>query len=217
MDLQTSYRVYSRYYRKIGPFLKNPRVRAYTILILSLLTMSFFGMFAIKPTLKTIAHLKREIDDSQLVNEALEQKIISISQIKEEYKKFENDFPFVTEAMPSEPKFSFFLKDLETLAQEVGATISGINLSSVDLTLKNNQSPIKISSSLILSGNYSSCRDFLARLLNSRRIYTVDTFRINSDSKVEDTIKLDLKINTYYFQPLEGKNLSLDSKVLSKL
>jgi len=184
------------------PFLKKPQVKAYTMFILSLLTMSFFGVFAIKPTLKTITRLKREINDSQLVNEALEQKIISLSQIKEEYKKIEVDLPLISNALPPEPKFSFFLQDLETLAQETGATISGVKLESVDLTKKDSQVSIQISASLTLSGSYSSCRNFLDRLLNNSRIYMVNSFEIDSNSKGEiNIIKLSLKVNTYYLKP----------------
>lgn len=199
MDLKTSYRVYSRYYKKIGPLFKKPRVKAYTMLILSLFTMSFFGVFAIKPTLKTIAHLQKEITDSQLVNEALEKKIIHLSQIKEEYKKIEDDFPRISKVLPSEPQFSFFLEDLEKLAKVVGATISGVRLESIDLTKKDSQSSSKISCSLILHGDYSSCKDFLDRLLNISRIYTVDKLEIRSDLKEgTNAIKLDLNVNTYY-------------------
>lgn len=199
MRLQTSYRVYSRYYQKIGPLFKKPRVQAYTMLILSLLTMSFFGIFAIKPTLKTIAQLQKKIADSRIVNEALEQKIIHLSQSKEEYKKIENDLPLISKALPKEPQFSFFLKDLESLTQAVGATISSVRLESIELTKKNSQSSTKISGSLKLLGDYSSCKDFLNRLLTSARIYTVDSFEIRPNLKEEPrAIKLDFNINAYY-------------------
>lgn len=189
-----SYKSYSRYYKKIEPIFKKPRVRAYTMLILSFFTMSFFGVFAIKPTLKTIAGLKKKINDGQLVNEALEQKIINLSQVKEEYKKIENDLPLISKALPSEPKFSFFLKDLEALAQEAGVTISGVKLGTIDLIQDDLQSPIKISSSLSIKGDYLSCKKFLEKLLDHSRIYLVDRFEISPDSK-EGVIIINLSVS----------------------
>lgn len=204
MRLQTNYKTYSRYYKSLGPLLKKPRVRAYTMFILSFLTMSFFGIFAIKPTLQTITQLRREITDSQLVNDALEQKIITQSQLKEEFKKIEKDLPLISKALPSEPSFSFFLQDLEDLAQETETTVSGVKINSVDLTKKETKSSISVSSSFALSGDYSACKNFLERLLNNSRLYTVDRFEIRSNPTGIKTIKLDLGIDAYYFLALSG-------------
>ena len=197
-----SHKPYSQRYKKIGPFFKKPRMRAYTMLILSFFTMSFFGVFAIKPTLQTIAGLKKKINDSLLVNEALEKKIINLSQVKEEYKKIENDLSLISKALPSEARFSFFLKDLETLAQEAGATISGVKLETIDLTQKDLQSPIKISSFLTLEGDYFSCKKFLEKLLNHSRIYLIDRFEIRSDLKEEGItiINLGVRVDTHYLK-----------------
>lgn len=199
MKLPTNYRAYSRYYRNIGPFLEKPRIRAYTMLILSFFTMSFFGIFAIKPTLTTIAQLRKQIADSQLFNEKLERKIITLSQLKEEHKKIENDLPLLSKALPSEPKFYSFLQDLERFAQETGTTISSVRLESIDLTKKDTKSPTKIAASLTLEGNYSASQEFLNRLLNANRIYTLDRFGIHSNPKSGENItNLDLSVNSYY-------------------
>ena len=199
MDSKTSYKSYFRYYKKIGPLLKKPRVKAYTMLVLSFFTMSFFGVFAIKPALKTIARLKKEISDSRKVNQALEKKIINLSSLKEEYQKIETDIPLISKALPSQPQLPSFLKDLEIFAQEVGATISGIRVQKVALTKEGSRTSTKISSSLTLNGDYFSCKKFLNRLLNAKRIYTVESLEIRADLKrKESIIKLDLKVNAYY-------------------
>lgn len=198
MKLPPQYKIYSRYYQNIGPFFKKPRVRAYTVLILSFFTMSFFGVFAIKPTLTTIARLQREIADGQILNEKLERKIITLSQLKEQRDKMENDLPLVSKALPSEPKFYSFLQDLEHFAQETNATISSVRLEAINLTKKHIDSPTKITASLTLAGDYSATYEFLNRLLNDSRIYTLDRFDIQSTLKGENVIKLDLKVNSYY-------------------
>lgn len=199
MDLQRSYKVYSRYYRKIGPVFKKPRVKAYTMLILSFFTMSFFGFFAIKPTLTTIFQLRKKIADSQSVNRTLEQKIIHLFQLKEEYEKLEKDLPLITAALPAEPQVYSLLKNLEDLAQATGATISGVRVNNVNLADNQSPSSNKLSCSVILEGSYSACRQFLDRLLNTSRIYKTDRFEMRSGSKREASVlKLDLNLEAYF-------------------
>jgi len=187
------------YRKNIRPFLKKPKVQAYTMLILSLLAMSFFGFFAIRPTLKTIVGLQREIKDSQLVNQALEEKIIALSQAKEEYGKIENDLPLLAKALPAEPKFSFFLEDLENLAKETGITLSGVRLETVDLNQEDLQTPTQITSSLSVEGDYFTGKEFLEHLLNDSRIYLVDRFEINSKEGVS-LLDLSLRVDGYYLK-----------------
>lgn len=200
MNWQTNYRTYSRYYKKIGPLFKKPRVKAYTMLILSFFTISFFGFFAIKPTLKTIAHLKKEIADSLEVNAALERKISQISQAKEEYQKIEDSLPLITKALPSDPQLPLFIKDLENLVQEAEATISSMKVAEVELSKKEFESSTTIPCSLSIEGTYLADKKFLDRLFSTSRLYTIESFEIFSKPKEAVwVVKLDLRIKTYYF------------------
>ncbi len=50
-----SLHTYERYYKRIEPILEGRKAAGYLVLILTFATLAFFGYFAIKPTLATIA------------------------------------------------------------------------------------------------------------------------------------------------------------------
>ena len=58
------------------PDLKKEKTQKYSSIIFSLVSLSFFGIFAINPTLSTIAKLKKELSDTKFVEEQLRKNII---------------------------------------------------------------------------------------------------------------------------------------------
>ena len=62
-------------YQSVSQSFKRKKTQAYTMFILSLFTISFFSIFAIRPTLKTVTSLHREIEDLEKIDEKLTTKI----------------------------------------------------------------------------------------------------------------------------------------------
>src|SRR3990167_7353762 len=92
---------YNRYYTWIGPLLKKPQTRAYTFLILSIFTVAFFVFFAIRPTINTIIGLRKQIEDDQIVDTKLQDKINALSQIQAELDVLQPDLPLIDTALPT--------------------------------------------------------------------------------------------------------------------
>lgn len=124
---------YRHYYQKFEPLFKTKQVQAYIMVVLSLFTIAFFGAFAIRPTLKTIATLRRQIGDKTLVNQRLEEKINNLILAQEEYQRVEADLPTLYSLLPEKAEFPALLRKLEVLAIENGATISGIQFDPIVL------------------------------------------------------------------------------------
>ncbi len=103
------------------------------MIVLSLFTIAFFGAFAIRPTLKTIATLRRQIGDKTLVNHRLEEKINNLILAQEEYQRVEADLPTLYSLLPEKAEFPTLLRKLEVLTIENGATISGIQFDPIVL------------------------------------------------------------------------------------
>ena len=72
-------------------------------LVLTLCALSFFGFFAIKPTVSTIIKLQKEISDSQMIIDKLDSKIHNLTELRKQYFSLENDIPFVTSAITIQP------------------------------------------------------------------------------------------------------------------
>ncbi len=131
-ELYSAHR-YRRFYKGYSQFFKNTAMQAYTMVALSLFAISFFGAFAIRPTLKTIAVLKRQITDRLEVNDKLEQKINTLVSAQEEYKNAEKDLPLIYSLLPETARFPSLFRKIEYLTVTNGATISGVQFDPVIL------------------------------------------------------------------------------------
>lgn len=196
---------YRRYYpSSLTPFLRSPKVKAYGMLILSLFALSIFGAFAIRPTLKTIVQLRRQITDSRLVEKKLEEKINTLYQVQPEYEMIKNDLPIISAALPSNPQFLPFLKNLNKFASESGVLISSLTFQPVSLS---NKETSKISSfpfRLSLSGSFSNLTGFLTLLGKSERLITIENIEIKpTTSENRENLTLILNASLYSLTPKE--------------
>ena len=124
---------YHKYYQRIAPVFKTQKAQAYTMVILSLFTISFFGVFAIRPTLKTIATLQRQIIDRSEVSQKLEEKINALIAAQETYQGITADIPTIYALLPDKPEVTSLLIKLEQLIDNKNATISAIQLDAVTI------------------------------------------------------------------------------------
>ncbi|MBI4999483.1 type 4a pilus biogenesis protein PilO [Candidatus Gottesmanbacteria bacterium] len=197
----TSHR-YSRYYTALRPFLARPEARAYTMFILSLFAISFFGYFAIRPTLTTITNLRRQITDARFVDQKLQEKINALSKAQIEYEMVKPDLEVIFTALPQESKFPPFVKSLEKIASESGTSLVSlsfqtINLSSLEATGAAKETPIGFS--LTVSGDYANLANFVRRLTDYERLVIIEKMDF-STKKEKKELYLTLTGQTFYVQ-----------------
>ncbi|MEK7166281.1 MAG: type 4a pilus biogenesis protein PilO [Patescibacteria group bacterium] len=213
---------YHRYYKNITPLFKNRSVQAYTMVILSLFTISFFGVFAIRPTLKTIATLQRQIIDKSFVDEKLEQKINMLIEAQEQYQRIEKELPVIYSLLPEKAEFPALLRQLEIVVIQNEATISGISFDSVilygDTANKqvalvavdentNESAPVQDNTistplffNLIINGSYDRLVNLLEQLTRLDRLITIHSVELTSSGKeAQSTLNLGVKSSSYYY------------------
>lgn len=169
---------FSRYYRSLEPFLGKTAVKAYTTVILSFLTMSFFGYFAIKPTLGTIASLNKQISDARFVDNKLQDKVNALSLAQEEYQKIKPDLPLIYNTLPQTPQFPPFVKSLERIATESGLRIINLSFKSIDLSTQTQATQssvlVPIDFNLTIQGDYPQIDSFLSKTTGLARLAVID-------------------------------------------
>ncbi|MCL5095910.1 MAG: type 4a pilus biogenesis protein PilO [Patescibacteria group bacterium] len=198
---------FNRYYTALEPLLKQPEVRAYTMMIFSFITMSFFGYFAIRPTLTTISTLTKQIDDAKLVDRKLQEKINALSSARMEYENIKPNLGLVWTALPEENKFAPFVQNLEGVATSSGTKITNlsfqtVNLSSLETTTSAAKKEISINFNLTTAGNYASLKDFINKLSYFQRLITIEGLSFSEPKSQDKTGELDLNLigKTYYVQ-----------------
>lgn len=229
MDLKSG--VYQRYRqdyrRRLKGVSQEPVTQATLVLILSLLTVSFFGIFAIKPTLITIAELIREIKDKEVIEQQLQTKIEALSQAQTDFEKLKPHLEAVEKVMPREVSFLRLLSEINLLAWENKIVLESghfdrfslVNKSGI-LVLeeetekepvakrekKEKEEPEKehglaeLAFTLVARGNYKNLKKFISDLNNIDRLIVIETTAIGTEKTEEEGLALDLKAKAFYLK-----------------
>ena len=204
---------FRRYAKTIEPLIKKPQNRVYTTTILSFLVVSLFLWYAIRPTVRTILSLRREIADSLKISKSMEEKISMLVQAQGAYQKEMDRLSLVSQAVPETSTPVSALTTIRDLARQSGATVSGIQLTAAKLTNPQATSAAslaaakaeKTSFSITIDGQYENIKTFLDTVVNLRRIMTINSIIVEpvkknqSDSAaVNPQLRLAVELTIYH-------------------
>ncbi len=198
---QQPYHQYRRYYHRLGGLYQDQAVKDVTFLAVSLLTVAFCGFFAIRPSLRTISGLIKEIRDKGEASQKLEQKINSLSLAQKEYLRVQPDLVYIEAALPKKSEFSQLIKQLEYLAYKNNVQLISFKLEKADLL------PVEPKSELLTlavdfgaAGNYEDLKKFLTDLEKLERLVILKNFDFaeeKSGLEEETSIMLTIQAQIY--------------------
>lgn len=122
-----------RYYQALQPVMSRASTRSYTTLILSLLAISLFGWYAIRPTVRTILFLRREIADKTTLNQRMEEKITALIEAQAVYEDVQPRLSLIPQALPETPEVMDAVIQIRNFALVSGASVSAIQVSTVPI------------------------------------------------------------------------------------
>lgn len=187
-------------------FYRQPVARVSLELILSILAVVFFAIFAIRPTLLTMADLVKEIADKRELDKQMDLKIASLSTAEEQYQKYETQFYLLDQSIPRQFDLVRSLKIIEKLAGEDQLVLERISLSAI---------PDPISETVALAGTGQFQRDFLLvnldvtgdylmikrlveKLINLRQLMIVD--QVSFDKETDSSnLSVRIRVNLPYY------------------
>src|SRR5580700_7871794 len=107
-----------REYLKLLPNLRQEQAQSLLMLILTFAALSFFGIFAINPTLSTIFDLQKQLSDDTLVNQQLQTKIDNLSALEQQYNELGTNLTNIYSAVPQNPEASLLSAQIAALVQK---------------------------------------------------------------------------------------------------
>lgn len=181
------------------PFFREEKAQRLMGIALTLLALSFFGFFAINPTLSTIAKLRKQIEDTEFVNSQLGKKIVDLSRLREQYATIQSDLPIVFESLPQKADVPFLTAQIQSIAQTADINIKKIQSFEVELFSSNITDKEYISHSFSITGDgtYENISRFVSILTNMQRIIVVDIFSLRRSGASDSVI--DFNINAMAF------------------
>ena len=155
--------------------------------------ISFFILFAIKPTFLTISTLIGDIKAKEDMTKQLKVKINDIIQAQDLFSQAQERYFLVEASLPTTPRF--FQSNLQVL----GATTKyQVNLDKIDYFMKKEQDNYTVN--LSTSTSFSSAVSVVSDLLKNRRLIDLDglTLSVNEDLPGQINVIIPLKI--YYWR-----------------
>lgn len=194
---------YYRYFTYIEPVLKAPLIRTYGSLILTILALSVFTIFAIKPTVETIILLQKKLVDQQQILAAVNEKSQNLSLGSNNYKTLvsQNTKEKVNSQVPFSPAIGELSKSLEDSARVPQASISAIQYQTFTIspaTPSTTPTLLEIPFIYNVEGTYLSLQTVLQNLQTGSRLITINSLNF---TKIEGgSLLISVSGKAYYLK-----------------
>lgn len=173
-----------REYLKLLPKIQEEPTHSFVTLALTFGALIFFGIFAINPTLSTIADLQKQLSDDQQVEEQLKTKIDNLSSLQTQYNQLSSSLTNIYDAVPDNPDAALLSAQIAAVAQKHTLTITNYRVAEVELASnKKNFRTQSFIFNLQAQGNYSDMLAFSTELGKINRLITIESIEIGKDSQ----------------------------------
>lgn len=218
-NYREQYAKYGRYFENIKKsYLTKPHVKISLELLMTLLAVSFFALFALRPTVNTITELLSNIKSQEEINAKLDEKIKNLSLAGAVWTQEDKRRFLVNQALPQEPQPDGYLRQIEGLSARnsvslIALSVQGVLLFGKEIKVENTQQNKQnrqgantLSVSFTVSGSYKSLLAFIDELENLRRIIKVESLSFGpGKGKNSDAILLTISGNIPYYKETDIK------------
>ncbi len=197
--------IYSRYYTYIKPFATIPVVKTYGSTIFTILIVIFFIFYAIKPTIETILVLQKNLADSTILLEKVNQKAKNLADAKQNYDKFNANTILknkLLDYLPDTVTLRSLTSTLEQTTKQHNASVSAIQIQPLEIETAvstGSGTLSEIQFTFNTQGEYPNLIAILEDLKKSSRLITVDTLSL-SKANEGTSLVMTLSGRAYYIK-----------------
>jgi Tfp pilus assembly protein PilO len=189
-----------REYLKLLPSIQQDSTHMFVMLALTFGALSFFGIFAINPTLSTIFDLQKQLADDTMVNQQLQTKINNLSSLEQQYDQMGSNLTNIYNAVPQNPAAPLLSAQIAALAQKHNLTLTNYRVAEVQLATKTKVANVQsFVFSLQAQGNYNDMIAFTVELPKLTRLITVESMEVGRDQQTNN-LELTLRCREYFKQ-----------------
>lgn len=201
---------------------KRSEVKIFLELILTVVSLVIFSVFALKPTLVTIIELVKEIQAKEETIGKMDEKIKNLIAAQTNLSRERESLILLDQAMPIYPYPEQTMGQFVGLANEKQIGLESVNLG--DISLKGGVSKNRSSSSDLeklpenvnsfditvnMNGSFESLIDTLAYIEKMRRPVKIDSVSLSksvSEDEVQNNINFGMYARIPYLNPAESNN-----------
>lgn len=192
-SIKKDYIRYKDFFLNISRFYNSrPDYKIYLELVLTIVTITIFSIFAIRPTILTIIELNKEIKGKEETLVKLKTKIKNLQTANNLLSEKQDVLFYALEAVPQRSSPETLISQIEKLATGSSLTIKGLTVTDAYLIgtgpskLVSEEYPALPESanelvfSFSVTGEYQNLYSFLTQVENMRRPLKFDSFAITS-------------------------------------
>ncbi|MFV1916963.1 MAG: hypothetical protein ACC618_00530, partial [Patescibacteria group bacterium] len=180
----------------LGRYKERQDMKMFLEVLLSLFTISIFSIFALRPTLVTIAELIKEIETKKELISQMDAKIQDLGKAQSLYDKEIGRIKLLSTSVPNNPSPDTFIRQIEGLSGKHTVSILASSLGESVLTRKStlqNATSVEdivqaasgeLSFSVNSTAEYASLYTFLSDLEKTRRPIKFNILTINSSNTI---------------------------------
>lgn len=188
-------------------FLRSVEITATFVLI------SFFMIFAIRPTILTISSLVGDIKSKQLLKTQLKTKIDKVIAAQDAFSQVQERYQIINDSLPDHPQYYQAADQIQKSSQDVGLDISTLTYGFQNSTKKTIDPNVKLYTiSLNVDGRFNAAVNLISELLKNRRLINIDSLSVGvtqSSKAPESTesatpsgsVSTGFTANFYYWSP----------------
>lgn len=197
---------------------KRADLRAFLEMVLSIIAIMIFSVFAIKPTVITIIDLNKQIKEEKEVINTLNQKISNLQKAKSTFEQNKSSLEKIETAISSYPSPEIFVLQIKGIAARNNVDLVGLTIDDLVLIGENKKAVSskgyvalpegakEMNYSINVRGNYTEIVNFLKEMENMRVISLMDNVTISSS--VTDSNRIIVAIISGRVPFLENKSIN---------
>lgn len=192
----------SRYFTYIKPVVENRYIKSAAPSVFSLITITIFIVFAIRPTVSVILGLQKNIANQKEILVKLNEKAQNLSQGKKNWESLgdENRLKINT-AVPAHPEIPLLIKALKMSTPQTASfsalQIQPLTIIDVASSQSANLTLAEISFAYNIQGSYQELLSIIQNLEKSPRLLHIDSLSLNKQS---GELTLSLNGKAYYLK-----------------
>lgn len=191
----------SRYFTYIEPVIRAPIIKTYGSVIFTILALIVFIIFAIKPTLETIAVLQKELSLQKDTLSQATQKSEDLAQARKNYQQIDQNIKVkIQTAIPQNVNIATLIRSLEGATLATQASVSALQFQPITLQKQTSIVNLKeLNFTFNVEGSFETIKTILDNLSSTERSISLDGI---SFSKIEggNTILMSVSGKGYYLK-----------------
>lgn len=183
LTIKSTFKSVTNKYYKAKDESDRQKIIAYFYITISLFTLSFFGLFAIRPTIITIVRLDKQLKDNKEVLAKIKQKQSDLALLTQQYDTLQNDIPLITKAIPQTPNIPYLTRQIETVALKSNVNLTTLIFGTIDIGESKKSDLLSFSISISAEGDERDINIFIRELASMDRLLGFERFTTGKTRK----------------------------------